>query len=62
MGDWSRFGIPEQKATGDYHDEMTAAHFEEWFHDSLLPNSQSNSLIVMDTHLTIVVRWNWCLR
>ena len=27
---------------------MTAAHFEEWFHDSLLPNLQSNSLIVMD--------------
>ena len=35
-------------ATGDYHDEMTAVHFEEWFHDSLLPNLQSNSLIVMD--------------
>ena len=27
---------------------MTAVHFEEWFHDSLLPNLQSNSLIVMD--------------
>ena len=37
-----------KKATGDYHDEMTAANFEEWFQDSLLPNLQSNSLIVMD--------------
>ena len=36
------------KATGDYHDEMTATYFEEWFHDSLLPNLQSNSIIVMD--------------
>ena len=23
-----------KKVTGDYHDEMTAAYFEEWFHDS----------------------------
>lgn len=37
-----------KKASGDYHDEMTAQHFEEWFHDSLMPNLQSNSLIVMD--------------
>ena len=37
-----------KKATGDYHDEMKATHFEEWFHDSLLPNLQSNSLIVID--------------
>ena len=37
-----------KKATDDDHDEMKAAHFEEWFHDSLLPNLQSNSLIVMD--------------
>ena len=22
-----------KKATGDYHDEMTAQHFEEWFHE-----------------------------
>ena len=26
-----------KKSTGDYHDEMTAEHFEEWFHDSLMP-------------------------
>ena len=28
-----------KKATGDYHDEMTSEHFEEWFHDSLMPNT-----------------------
>ena len=37
-----------KKATGDYHDEMFAVHFEEWFHDSLIPNLHSNSLIVKD--------------
>ena len=38
-----------KKATGDYHDEMAAVHFEEWLHDSLIPDLQSNYLIVMDT-------------
>ena len=37
-----------KKNTGDYHDEMTGEHFEEWFEDKLLPNVPSNSLIVMD--------------
>ena len=37
-----------KKDTGDYHDEMTAEHFEEWFASKLLPNVQPNSLIVMD--------------
>ena len=37
-----------KKATGAYHDEMTSEHFEEWFHDSLIPNIPSNSLIVID--------------
>ena len=37
-----------KKATGDYHDEMTSEHFEEWFHDLLMPNIPANSLIVMD--------------
>ena len=37
-----------KKATGDYHDEMSAVHFEVWFQDSLIPNLQSNSLFVMD--------------
>ena len=37
-----------KKNTGDYHDEMTGEHFEEWFRDKLLPNVPSNSLIVMD--------------
>ena len=40
--------IQNKKATGDYHDEMTLQHFEEWFHDALMPNIQPNSLIVMD--------------
>ena len=45
-------GVPlvfqSKKKTGDYHDEMTAEHFEEWFHDTLLPKLPPNSLIVMD--------------
>ena len=36
-----------KKNTGDYHDEMTGDHFEEWFRDKLLPNVPPNSLIVM---------------
>ena len=40
--------IQIQKNTGDYHDEMTADHFEEWFGTKLLPNVPPNSLIVMD--------------
>ena len=30
-----------RKAMGDYHDDMTSEHFEEWFHDSLMPNIPS---------------------
>jgi hypothetical protein len=30
-------------ATGDYHEELTAAHFEEWFHDRLVPNFSLNN-------------------
>ena len=37
--------------TGDYHDDMTANHFEEWFATKLLPNIPPNSLIVMDNAL-----------
>ena len=37
-----------KKSTGDYHDEMTAEHFEEWFHDSLMPNITPKLLIVID--------------
>ena len=37
-----------KKSTGDYHDEMTGEHFEEWFRDKLLPNIPPDSLIVMD--------------
>ena len=34
-----------KKDTGDYHDEMTGEHFEEWFRDRLLPNVSPHSLI-----------------
>lgn len=37
------FQSKKLKATGDYHDEMTSEHFEEWFYDSLMPNIPSNS-------------------
>lgn len=37
-----------RKNTGDYHDEMTADHFEEWFKTVLLPNLPPNSLIILD--------------
>jgi hypothetical protein len=41
------FVFQSKKATGD-SDEMTSEHFEEWFHDSLLPNILPNSLIIID--------------
>ena len=37
-----------QKSAGDYHDEITAEHFVEWFASKLLPNVQPNCLIVVD--------------
>ncbi len=37
-----------KKNTGNYHDEMTGEHFEQWFKDKLLPNVPPNCLIVMD--------------
>ena len=40
--------LQSKKAIGDYHDEMSAVHYEEWFHDGLFPNLQNNSQIVMD--------------
>ena len=30
-----------KKSTGDYHDEMNAERFEEWFRDTLIPNFSS---------------------
>ena len=46
------FPIPlsysDPKNNGDYHDDMTADHFEEWFGTKLLTNVPPNSLIVMD--------------
>ena len=46
---------------GDYHNEMSAVHFEEWFHDSLIPNLQRKSLTVMDNAPITVGCWNLCL-
>ena len=37
-----------KKSTSDYHDEMNSENFEEWFHDTLLPKLEPNSIIVMD--------------
>ena len=32
------FVFKSKKASSEYHDEMTSEHFEEWLHDSLMPN------------------------
>lgn len=37
-----------KRNTGDYHDEMTTQHFEEWFQEKLIPNIPLRTLIVMD--------------
>lgn len=36
------------KKTSDYHDEMNHVTFFKWFQDSLLPNLNQNSTIIMD--------------
>ena len=38
----------DPRNTGDYHDEMTADNFEQWFATKRLPNVPHSSLIVMD--------------
>lgn len=40
--------IFQSKKTGDYHEEMNAAVFEQWFRDELLPNVPPGTVIVMD--------------
>uniref|UniRef100_A0A0P4W325 Tc1-like transposase DDE domain-containing protein n=1 Tax=Scylla olivacea TaxID=85551 RepID=A0A0P4W325_SCYOL len=40
--------IFQAKNDGDYHNQMTAIKFEEWFRNQLLPNIPRNSVIVMD--------------
>ncbi|KAE8741286.1 hypothetical protein FOCC_FOCC013208 [Frankliniella occidentalis] len=40
--------IFKSKKTTDYHEEMNAAVFEEWFEEVLLPNIPAGSDIVMD--------------
>ena len=42
-----------KKSPGDYHDKMTAEHFEEWFHDLLMPNIPPKSLVVIDNTPTV---------
>ena len=37
-----------EKNSGDYHDEVNATHFLEWFEFSLMPNLPLNSLIILD--------------
>ena len=34
--------------TSDYHNEMNAKHFEEWWEEKLLPNLQDKSVVVID--------------
>lgn len=38
----------KSKSTGDYHEEMDATRFKSWFTDSLLPNIEEGSFIIMD--------------
>lgn len=37
-----------RKGTQDYHDEMDSVRFENWFENSLLPNLEPETVIVMD--------------
>lgn len=42
------FFMFRSRKTGDYHEELNAATFTEWFKNSLLENIRPNSVIVMD--------------
>ncbi|XP_065831984.1 uncharacterized protein [Oscarella lobularis] len=37
-----------KKSSGDYHDEMNAKHFNEWFEHQLLPHCPDQSVIILD--------------
>jgi len=37
-----------KRKTGDYHGQMNAELFQKWFTEKLVPNIESNSLIIMD--------------
>ncbi|XP_040070412.1 uncharacterized protein LOC120843204 [Ixodes scapularis] len=37
-----------KKGSGDYHEEIDGARFEEWFTEKLLPNLRPNSVIDME--------------
>ncbi|XP_076036265.1 uncharacterized protein LOC143022129 [Oratosquilla oratoria] len=40
--------IFQAKNDGDYHKQMNASFFEEWFKKQLIPNIMPNSVIIMD--------------
>lgn len=37
-----------QKDSGDYHSEMNAKHFENWWVEKVLPNLAPRSVVVID--------------
>jgi hypothetical protein len=41
------FVFSSKKKTGDYHEEMNAAVFENWFSD-ILPRLEEDAVVVMD--------------
>ena len=38
----------EETKSADYHDEVNTEHYMERFTEQLLPNSPSNSVIIVD--------------
>ena len=55
--DRAQLVFQRNKSTGDYHDKLTAEHFEEWSHDTVLHKLPPNSIIVMDNmsyHIVVV--------
>ena len=48
----------QSKSTNDYHEEMDASVFKDWFTNNLLPNIPRNSVIVMDNALYHSVQIN----
>ena len=51
LGGWvngAELVFQSKRKTGDYHGQMNAELFQKWFREKLLPNIQSNSLIIMD--------------
>ncbi len=40
--------FPAKRKTGDYHGQMNAALFQQWFSEKLIPNIPDNAMIIMD--------------